>query len=138
MDNYYYLCQYCGKNYIPTRRVVQKYCSNSCRTRAYQMRNPKATLSVSNPKKVEPTKIEKMSIAGVGNAAVGTLAVNALTSIFTSEENKPATKKDLKNMIGAINGRYHPIRNLPMRNDGALPIYDFETQEVIYQIRTRW
>lgn len=32
-------CSYCGTDFIPTRRGVHKYCSNSCRSRACKERN---------------------------------------------------------------------------------------------------
>jgi hypothetical protein len=132
MDNYSYLCQHCGKNYIPKRRVVQKYCSNSCRTKAYQLRNPKSVLGLAISKGEEPTKIDKMSFAGVGNAAAGTLAVNALTSLFTSEANKPATKNDLRNLEAKILKRYYPVKNWPPNNFGKKPYFDIEQSCIIY------
>jgi hypothetical protein len=143
MENYLYVCQYCSKQYKPNRRKKQKYCSNSCRTRAFILRKGKG-LGLIKPETNNPGigKIDKMSVPGVGNAVAGNLIsegiIHAAKAIFTKEEDKPATKKDVKNMIDAINGRYHPIRNLQTRNDGAIPYYDFETKEVIYQIRRRW
>ena len=133
MENYLYVCQYCAKDYKPNRRKKQKYCSNSCRTRAFVIRNGKGlSLPLKEVKKDPNNKIEKMSIAGVGNAAAGTLAVNALTSLFTSEENKPATKKDIQNLLKNLNERYHPVINLSPRNDGATPFYDMKTRSIIY------
>ena len=44
----------------------------------------------------EKTKVEKMSMAGVGNAAAGTAAVMLANRLLTAEENRPATKKDLR------------------------------------------
>lgn len=135
MDNYLYECLYCGKEYKPNRRKKQKYCSNSCRTRAFVIRNGKGLgLVKKEVEKKEPLKVEKMSMAGVGNAAVGSLAVNVLTNLLTSEENKPATKKDLQNLIGSLKQRYYPILNIPLRHDGAKPFYDLKTKSVIYSI----
>ena len=34
----HYTCNYCQQNFVPKRRRVQKYCSNSCRSSAYQLR----------------------------------------------------------------------------------------------------
>ena len=133
MENYLYTCQYCGKEYKPNRRKKQKYCSNSCRTRAFVIRNGKGlSLPTKEIKKEQSIKIEKMSIAGVGNAAAGTLAVNALTSFFTSEANKPATKNDINNLLNKLKQRYHPILNIPHRHDGAIPYYDIETKNYVY------
>ena len=135
MENYLYKCQYCGTDYKPNRRKKQKYCSNSCRTRAFQIRNPQLGLTIpAEEKKPEALKIDRMSFAGVGNAAVGTFAVNTLTRLLTIEENKPATKKDLQNLLKNLNNRYHPILNIPTRHDGAKPYYDLDTKTIIYKL----
>ena len=133
MESYLYTCQYCSKDYKPNRRKKQKYCSNSCRVRAFKIRNTKdRNLPVKEDEKSKKLKIEKMSFAGVGNAAVGTLAVNLATNLFTNEENKPATKKDLKNLVSSLKQRYYPILNIPIRRDGAKAYYDMETKSFIY------
>lgn len=138
MDNYLYRCQYCGKDYKPNRRKKQKYCSNSCRTRAFVTKNSTGLSIVKKEnEKKEPLKIEKMSLAGVGNAAAGTLAVNALTSLFTSEENKPATKKDIQNLIGSLKQRYYPVMNIPITQDGSKAYYDMETKNIVY-LKSGW
>lgn len=138
MENYLYRCQYCGKDYKPNRRKKQKYCSNSCRTRAFVTKNSTGLSIVKkDTEKKEPLKVEKMSIAGVGNAAVGALAVNALTSLFTSEENKPATKKDLQNLIGSLKQRYYPVLNIPSTQNGSKAYYDMETKNVVY-LQSKW
>lgn len=133
MESYLYTCQYCYKDYKPNRRKKQKYCSNSCRVRAFKIRNTEnrnlPTKENENGKKL---KIEKMSFAGIGNAAVGALAVNLATNLLTNEENKPATKKDLKNLVSSLKQRYYPILNIPIRRDGAKAHYDMETKNFIY------
>ncbi|MFN7014317.1 MAG: hypothetical protein ACK4ON_08625, partial [Bacteroidia bacterium] len=87
----------------------------------------------------EPTKIDKMSIQGIGNAAVGTLAVQIATNLFTSEENKPATKKDLQNLIGSLKQRYYPVLNIPSMQDGSKAYYDMETKNIVYlKSALRW
>lgn len=129
MDKHLYTCQYCGKEYKPKRRYKQRFCSNSCRTRSFILKNK--SVSKLYPKPVQ--KIEKMSWAGVGNAAAGTLAVNLLSNILISEENKPATKKDINQLISFIKQRYLPVYNLPIRNDGKKPYFDMQTSSIIYQ-----
>jgi len=102
MESYFYTCKYCGKQYKPNRRKKQKYCTNSCRVRAFVLKNEiRLNLPSKEIQEKKSIQVEKMSMAGVGNAAVGTLAVNLATSLFTSEENKPATKKDLKNLASS-------------------------------------
>ncbi len=133
MDKYLYTCRYCGKDYKPKRRKVQKYCSNSCRTNAF---NSKKIVGLAKPiitdKKLDSVKIDKMSLAGVGNAAAGTLAINALTSLLTKEENKPATKKDIKEIKDFILQRYHEVINLQLDQYGNVPFYDLETKTIVY------
>ncbi len=133
MENYLYICQYCGKEYKPNRRLKQKYCSNSCRTRAFVIRKVKMLHlpSVEDKKNLEQ-KSETMSWSGVGNAAAGALAVNIATGLFTKEENKPATKKDIREVKNLLMTRYHSIKNVPNRPDGARPFYDLQTQSMVY------
>jgi hypothetical protein len=133
MENYLYTCQYCGKDYKPNRRKKQKYCSNSCRTRAFVVKKGNA-LGLAKPEiqKTEKNKIESMSLAGVGNAAVGTLAINVLSNFLTSEENKPATKKDIKEVKDLLISKYHIIKNMQPDLFGSLPYYDIETKSVVY------
>lgn len=133
MDTFHYTCLYCGKTYKPNRRKKQKYCSNSCRTRAFQIRNPKLGSTLPTvEKKTAPMKIEKMSLPGVANAAAGVAAVKLIESIFTSEENKPATKKDIKELKESIISRYFPILNVPPNNLGEHPFYDMQIKHLVY------
>ncbi len=133
MDNFLYKCQYCGKDYKPNRRKKQIYCSNSCRTRAFQIRKKAAhQLSIINSEKKIEKKSESMSWAGVGNAAAGNLAANMAVNLFTANENKPATKKDLKMLANSLKERYQIVRNLPQKMDGTTPFYDIQTNVVVY------
>jgi Fe-S-cluster-containing dehydrogenase component len=133
MENYLYKCQYCGKEYKPNRRQKQKYCSNSCRTRAFVIRKFKGlNLPTTDNINTIEKKSETMSWAGVGNAAAGTLAVKVLTNIFTKEENMPATQKDIKEIKTLLSTKDHPIKNHPNRFDGARPFYDMVTQSIVY------
>jgi hypothetical protein len=72
-----------------------------------------------------------MSFAGVGNSVAGTLAVEALKSLFTSEENKPATKSDIKNLERRFN-RYQQIKNIPKNIKNQKPYYDSVQKIVVY------
>ena len=132
MDKYSYTCNNCGKDYIPKRRVVQKYCSNSCRTRAFMLRNSKTGLSVPDNKKKEPTKIETMSLAGVGNTVAGVAIVKLAENLFISESNKPATKRDIKNLEAKIIKRYYPVKNMPLNLNGLKPYFDLDSCLVVY------
>ena len=133
MENYHYNCQNCGKSYVPKRRRVQKYCSNSCRTRAFYLKKEKALLKPETGiNKSDSNKIDKMSLAGIGNAAAGTIAVNALASLLTREENKPATKKDIKEIKELLLERYHEVLNMQLDAYGNKPFFDIETNTIVY------
>lgn len=82
--------------------------------------------------KTNSVKIEQISMAGISNAAIGTLAVNVVSNLFTNEGNKHATKNDIFSLTQILKKRYHPIKNIPIRNDGASAFYDLQTQTFIY------
>lgn len=133
-DKHKYNCEYCHEEFIPKRRFVQKYCSDSCRSKAFHIKNKsniKPTKKDKKKRKKKKTKIEKMSLAGVGNSAVGTLAIDALTKIFTHENNLPATKADIQSLSRKIK-RYHRVTNIASKPDGKLPYFDTETCCVVY------
>lgn len=132
MESFLYTCQYCNKEYKPKRRKKQKYCSNSCRTRGFNLKK-KSQLSFPKSKNnQDKTSIEKMSVAGIGNAAVGTFAANTISNWLTREENKPATKKDIKDIKALVLQRYHEIVNMQMDPYGNYPFYDIDSRTVVY------
>ena len=132
-ENHTYTCEYCKIEYIPKRRRAQKYCCNSCRSKAYRLRQ---LAQLETQPIIEPTKIgiEKMSPAGVGNAFLGTAALEAAKLIFTNEENKTATKGDLKNLENKI-GKFHRIKKIPKMLPNTIPYYNMETKEVEFFMR---
>lgn len=139
MEKFLYTCQYCSKQYEPKRRGVQKYCSNSCRNKAYFKRNTQQSNSktkVDSPEVADKNtaiKVEKMSLSGVGNAAVGAGINDLVKSLLTPDNQKPATKEDLKNVLQHLRlKRYFPIQNLPENSFGKKPFYDLETMTVVY------
>ncbi|MCF1192329.1 hypothetical protein LRR18_12105 [Mangrovimonas sp. AS39] len=137
-ETQYYTCKYCFESFIPKRRRVQKYCSNTCRNKAHHARKTATTTKETLPTQIEnkpaisnPTK-ESINASGVANAAIGTFTVNTLSNLFTKEENKPATKKDLVEILKALKGRYHIIKNGEPLGDGRKPYYDIVKQELVY------
>lgn len=135
MDNFHYQCHYCGKQYTPRRRYKQLFCSNSCRVNSFN-KNKNKSLDIPSTKLTtdthKPVQIEKISWAGVGNSAAGTLATNAITHIFTKEENRPATKKDVREIIAALKQRYFIVKNLKPNFDGSIPYFDIQTSTITY------
>lgn len=72
-------------------------------------------------------------MAGIGNAAIANVATDVVKTIFTKEENKPATKGDLLGIISKIQSRFMPVINIPNRSDGARAFYDSETESVVFR-----
>ena len=136
MDRYTYNCEYCGKEYIPKRRIIQKYCSNSCRARAYQLRNLKTGLSELKTQTNEPIQTNKINTNGIGNALAGVLIADTiqagLKAIFIPEEQKPATKGDLKILEEKLNKRYYFVKNMDISLDGKKPYFDIKDECIVY------
>lgn len=113
METNTYECQYCRKEYIPKRRRVQKYCSNSCRSGYHQYKkHSEKTPKPANSEEKKISKIEKMSVAGVGNAAAGSLVSELAIHLFTKQGNKPATKKDLVEFQKLIHNNHKNIEKI--------------------------
>lgn len=137
----HYTCDYCHNEFEPTRRRVQKYCSNTCRSKAYhyrktasntlpssQLKNDNISATTAPPQ----PKSESISAAGIGNAAAGNILADGLKALLTSSENKPATKKDIADLKALFTNRYLPINNLAKNQFGQSPFYDMDTKNVVY------
>jgi hypothetical protein len=140
MDNYLYQCRYCGNHYRPKKRYKQLFCSSSCRVNSHN-KNKKQSLSPQVTEATKdinnPLKIEKMSWSGIGNAAAGTIAVDAITHLLTKEENRPATKKDIKEIITALKQRYFMVKNMNPKPEGTFPYFDIQTSTIVYYKPTK-
>jgi hypothetical protein len=134
------ICTQCSEEYVPRRCGVQKFCSNSCRSRHWLLKQNRIKVpTIADKQKNQlpdvksETKKEVMSFAGFGNAAAGVVAVEVVKGIFTPEHNKPATKKDIEELKLMINGgRYFPVNNVPIDGLGRSPYFDFKTGNVVY------
>jgi hypothetical protein len=138
-ETYTYICHYCQKKYVPTRRKAQKFCSASCKVRNHQEKN-KTSNSTENNKAVSLK--EKQSspskptnhLADIGKAAVGNLAAQGVTSLFTPLKNKPATKGDIENLSKLITGgRYRKIVNFSPNQLGQIAYFDLQTNRMVYE-----
>lgn len=131
------ICLHCNDDYIPTRRGVQKFCSKSCKSRYWYLKQnytKEVTKGTIENKIVNSNaKVDKMSLAGVGNAAAGVAAVEVVKSIFTTQDNKPATKKDIQELKALITGRYLLVNNMDSDAFGRSPFYDVNTGNVVYR-----
>ncbi|MDO7173728.1 hypothetical protein [Mariniflexile sp. AS56] len=136
MEEEFYICTYCYKEYTPNRRRFQKFCSGSCRSKAHHARKTKESALPSVTKEIPEakTKIDSLSLAGVGNATIGTLAADGVKFLFTPPDKKTATKGDLIELANKLTTKYHLVKNLPPRHDGALPYFSMETKMIIYSL----
>jgi hypothetical protein len=134
-----YKCNYCRKKYVPKKRRIQKYCSASCRSKAYHQRQlcrkdsteiQVKEIGIGKPAS-EKLKIDKMSIAGVGNATIGTYLADTVRTLLTPEQNKPATKGDISKIEQRLI-RFQRINNMHARPDGSLPYFDLESKSIVY------
>jgi len=146
MDKFEYTCEYCGRKYIPKRRKVQRFCSNSCRTRNWQQQqqqqHQKLQLQSEEIQKPEveilpnqliTEKKDTVNMAGVGNAALGVAAANVITNILTKPRNKPATKGDIEELKSNFFGkRYFLIKNIPIQPNGKKAYFDIQKSELVY------
>ena len=135
------ICNNCGCDYTPKRRGVQKFCSNSCRSRSWLLKQNRPSIlknineqgEIKIPTNLSVQKKETMSLASVGNAALGVAVIDSVKSLFTPEDNKSATKKDIKELKSFINGqRYLEIKNIQNDNYSRKPYYDIETKNVVF------
>ena len=133
------ICTHCGEEYVPKRRGIQKFCSNSCRSRYWYLKQnnrnnnngiKKLKVVSENSNMIQSPPSEKMSWAGFGNAATGAGAAKIVLDLLTPENNKPATKKDIQEIKSLISDRYLPIKNLGNDQFGKRPFYDVETGNV--------
>lgn len=129
MENYHYICHYCKKEFIPKRRKVQKFCSTSCRVRSHQLSRKFKKSAKLN---AEKTKIDQVSVAGVANAAIGTTAADLVKTLLTPEQNKSATKADLRRLEEMLQ-RYHKVGNIKNLGDGRAPYYDMQLKRIVYR-----
>ncbi len=134
------ICLHCNDDFVPTRRGIQKFCTNSCRSRYWQLKQAKLMISKVKesqkkdfPEVKNQSKKDTLSLAGVGNAAAGVAVVEVAKNLFTPAENKPATKKDIQEIKSLLAGaRYLPVKNINNDIIGRKPFYDIESGYVIY------
>jgi hypothetical protein len=75
---------------------------------------------------------KQMSLAGVGEATLGAALANTAKTLFTKEENKPATKGDINALAEKLQGRYHLVKNMDRDQFGRYPYYDLYENVIIY------
>ena len=145
MSAYLEKCDYCHKDYVPTRRGVQRFCKDSCRATSFrkkkQLKESLNGVVIKENKfegvvKKEPTKVEEMSVAGVGNAVVGTALYDlakGFAKLGQQEKNKPATKGDIELVLSKLK-RYQPIQGYPLNEYGQRAFFDMETNRIVRKV----
>ena len=136
-------CLHCNKEYIPNRVGHQKFCSDSCRSRRWYLKNNALHSTIQSPEKLakkKETKKEKentqkpglINLPDIINTGLGVGLYEGLKRLLTSIENKAATKKDIQELKSFIRGRYLPVNNGNKDAYGKTPYYDVETKTVVY------
>lgn len=131
-------CKHCEKLYIPKRYGAQKYCSDSCRSRAYQLRKSVGLKkpSIQSKDKTEEVKNETspttINAASIMNAFIAAFGYDAIKGLLTPAGSKSVTRNDLNKLIEKIDQRYIPLRNIPMKNDGTYAFCDKKTESLVY------
>ncbi len=137
-NSHNYTCNYCFKEYKPTKRGRQKFCTTSCRVAHFNAKKKiKQLQTIENTSKetiTEPQKdTPKVNLPDITNAAIGHAASSALISFFTPKNKKQVTKQDLDNLKTTIQGgRYRPVLNCPQNDKGETAYFDLERNEVIF------
>ena len=136
MVKHLYKCNYCGEEYKPKKRGTQKFCRTSCRVNSHQRKKKIKKISLAKLPNTENSTSnsyeEKVNAASIINSALGTGLANGVQAVFTKSENKPATKKDIQDLMFQVKERFMPITNMPQQADGKRPFYDTVQKAVLY------
>ena len=135
MEKGNYICELCNKEYEPTKRGVQRFCSSKCRKKFnYHLKKGKSRLPIKlkNTEIIkvqkQENKIEKMSLSGVGNAFWGGFLANVVTELGKNILSSKELNADGIN----TNLRYLPVLNLPKGPRNSTAYFDLEKQHLIY------
>lgn len=141
METFKYYCNYCQKEYVPKRRGIQKFCSNSCRSRSHQIKKKTSnylakTKSELKEKEQQQNQYQpKVNLPDITNTVIGVTIVELIKNALASFQNKTVTKADiqrLENIVKNNSQRYFLVKNQNMRYYGKFPYFDIETQTVVH------
>lgn len=143
MSTYLHTCDYCDKEYLPTRRGVQRFCKPTCRTMSHR-KNKERLMQLSSPTLIQKEnsllsqqldnteekkmKVEEVSMAGVGNSLFGMALYDLGKGILKSgqkEENKTLTKGDLFQAINILAENQKRILEVLEKNNQSFYIDGF-------------
>ena len=154
-EPYLYICQKCKEEYVPKRRGVQKFCSDSCRSGHWQLLHPKdvtpsfekelitTAIEEKQVKEIKPKKEKKKkkkielktneptTLADFLTSTAGAFVGSKLERATLREENKPLTKGDMVSLLSNTQ-RFQKVNNLPPNGYGQQPFFDITTGNIQY------
>lgn len=140
MDTHTYNCLYCHEEYIPKRRHSQKYCSNSCRSKAYHIRNrsnKKPQPAIEQQEKTETKKQETLKEMFKSFAIVfgGSYLSDKIQALLTAPDDKPSTKGDVKIILDCILQvrQLYKIEDGPTGPNGEIAYFDIFSKRIVYK-----
>lgn len=151
-ETHLYTCKYCKIEFKPTRRRVQKFCSDNCRSKnwfmihskdspspiAIKSNETKVLLKTKKKKKKKKGKKKKekksrqpTAFEAFFTSTAGTYVGNKIDRATIKEENRPLTKGDMMNILSNIQ-RFQKVNNLPLNELGQQPYIDIATGNIEY------
>ena len=137
METGNYICHLCEKEYEPTKRGIQRFCTSKCRKKfSYHKTKVKAELQLNSSKEqlnlAKPYDPNKMTYGGVKEVLAANLLYDGAKylgkKIFTPPENKNEEKKFGEGYIPKL----IKIKNFPTRLDGSVAYFDTQTDQIVY------
>ncbi|MFD1292601.1 hypothetical protein ACFQ5N_02025 [Lutibacter holmesii] len=139
-----YICELCGKEYEPTKRGIQRFCSRKCGKKHNYHKNKsikelsKKTykgFSKTPEEKKENGKIEEVTLPGVLQVTAGVLladGVKGITKAFSNPKKQPVTVENIQELKSYTGSRYRPIKNYKLGPNGEQYYFDLETNQIVY------
>jgi len=139
-----YTCELCKKEFEPTKRGIQRFCSRKCGQNHNYHKNKKAKINkINNPfnqveakNTKETTKIDQVSGAGVANGLIANVITEGAKYVIKKANETPnntlATKKDLEEIKNQFGNRYRLIEKYKLGPNGEPHYFDLETNEIVY------
>jgi hypothetical protein len=145
MEKRLYTCQFCQKEFEPTRRKVQKFCSHTCRSKNHYHQKNKGKDNKSPNEKLQEafesdhnkkTAVDELSLPGVGNSFFGSLAVEVVTGVaknaWKREADYSATKGDINEIKDLLRKRYFPVVNITSDALQRKAYYDMFSGKIVF------
>ncbi|SFS79189.1 hypothetical protein [Lutibacter maritimus] len=138
METGNYICHLCKKEYEPTKRGKQRFCSSKCRKK-YSYHKTKLRLQSKSPNEKlnlgKPYNPNEMTFGGVKDAFIANAVYDGakfvVKKMFSNTENANDLNKN--HQISNIQKlRFIKIKNFPVSYDGSVAYFDTETEQIVY------